>query len=124
MLLLCHIQRESLPLSVEKVMAAQTVSSALEQLNTPKPMPGSLAAAHACKTAKRTQFRTHLSVTYVLDRGREIAKSRIVRFPDFNHGLDSGKRRRHEFALFSDVIGTRRRPVAWLLRDRHCRSRR
>jgi hypothetical protein len=62
-------------------MAAQTVSSALEQPHTPKPMPGSSAAAHAFKIAKRTQFRKHLPATYCLDRGRKSAKSVSFDFP-------------------------------------------
>jgi hypothetical protein len=121
-LLPCHIQRESLPpdQQLAKVMAAQTFSSALEQLNKARvPIPGSSAAAHAFKIAKRTQFRTHLSVTYVLDRRREIPKSvsHELRRTIWHNVTASVQ------ALY-DVIGTRKRPVAWLSLYRHSRSRR
>jgi hypothetical protein len=91
-------------MAVGKVMAAQTFSSALEQLNKPEcRIPGSSAAAHAFKIAKRTQFRTHLSVTYVLDRRREIATSVLFDFPNLTTSLDarSGTTPRHQFKLFT-----------------------
>src|SRR6516165_6092903 len=47
-------------------------------------MPGSSAAAHAFKIAKRTPFRKHLPGTYALDAVAD-SEVRIVRFPDFNH---------------------------------------
>ena len=81
--------------------------SALEKLNKPRvPMPGSLAAAHAFKTAKRTHSKNP--------------------FPTLTTSLDRRSDTMHCMSLRSlaIVIGTRKHPVSWLLRYRHCRSRR